>query len=264
MAPAADNAILTHVHDGDADGYLAPHCSIDGLATSSFWQPTGTDMWIVVAKVRAGAIVRWQSEHGDEGLYVRTGAVTHGAEGFEGGGVVIVESGVATTITFESDAEVIHHGTTTPTPYGDGMLGLPFPDGHGVHIVPERYGQVIQHPPERGTWSVYYADGVCRTCRLAIFRNGGTKELAAPSHYHTEDEIIHVLGGTMRVGQLSAPAGTSVFIRGEKRYSFRTDGAFEFLNYRRGLSVYTGRPGTPEITETWHHPRAVSFASPST
>src|SRR5438874_552137 len=83
----------------------------------------------------------------------------------------------------------------------------------------------------------------CEPCRITFFKVSAPDARTAASHVHSEDEIIHVLSGELRVGPNVVAAGTSVAIPGNYRYGFRTPGPFSFLNYRRDASTYTAAPG---------------------
>jgi uncharacterized cupin superfamily protein len=72
---------------------------------------------------------------------------------------------------------------------------------------------------------------------------------SASSHLHSEDEIIHVLEGELRVGTLTVPAGTSIAVPANLRYSFRTSQPFRFLNYRADVSTILLKPGSKPILE---------------
>jgi hypothetical protein len=98
----------------------------------------------------------------------------------------------------------------------------------------------------------YYADGSCPGCALQIFDVDGRKlrRFVAPSHYHSEDEIIFVIEGTLRFGRQTLDAGCAVSVPGMRRYAFRTIDGFRFINYRASPSYVVERPGSAPIDET--------------
>jgi quercetin dioxygenase-like cupin family protein len=245
-------------HRETSDGYAAPHCTAIGRCTSSLAE-FDDGMWALRATLEPGTSVHWTTSHGDEGVYVIDGAVEVVGDSSaeptrcESGAAVILESAAPTELRALTRTEIWHCGTSSVEPYADGLLGPPNAVGHGVHVVPPSAAQTLIHDHKDGSFatSTYYADGVCRTCRIALFKNGSSAPGDAPSHIHTESEVMHVTVGELRVGSVQAPAGTSVFIPAGFRYGFRTPGAWEFLNYRRGIAYQVRRPSDEPQLETW-------------
>src|SRR5262249_3700579 len=75
-------------------------------------------------------------------------------------------------------------------------------------------------------------------------------EYSAASHSHSEDEIIHMLDGTLHVGPVLVPAGASIAVPAHRRYGFRSPGGYRFLNYRAAVSTMTSGAGRDTILET--------------
>jgi quercetin dioxygenase-like cupin family protein len=245
-------------HRQTHDGYAAPHSTAIGQCTSSLAE-FDDGMWALRATLEPGTSVQWTTSHGDEGVYLIDGTVELSGDPSlettrcETGAAVILESSAPLELRALTRTEIWHCGTSSIGPYVDGILGPPNAVGHGVHVVPQSAAQELIHPHADGSTatSTYYADGVCRTCRIALFKNGSSAPGEAPSHTHSESEVMHVTVGELRVGGVVAPAGTSVFIPAEFRYGFRTPGAWEFLNYRRGLANQVRRPHDEPRLETW-------------
>ena len=228
-------------------GYPAPSCTLTGRASSAVFAPDGYSLWLVVAQLDAGAKVEWSAAHGDEGVYVATGALTVDGTTCDAGGAVIVESGVPAEVRAEEATGLVHVGSTSAVPSSGGLFGPPAADGHGVHVLS---GHQLA-PIEVGSIShVYYADSTCPTCRIAFFRIDSSDDYASPSHAHSQDEIIHVLSGSLQFGRRTVGPGTSVAIPAERRYGFRSTEAFSFLNYRANGSSVTMAPGTPAFEES--------------
>jgi hypothetical protein len=148
---------------------------------------------------------------------------------------VIVEAGVATQLQAEVATTVVHVGPVDPEPPREGLLGSARPEDHLVHVFqPDdavRVGDTVAQ--------VNYTDSTCLTCRIAFFRVDGQHAYVGNSHQHSEDEIIHMLSGRLRLGRQLLEPGMSVAIPANRKYGFRTDGAFSFLNYRRDVSTLT-------------------------
>ena len=133
------------------------------------------------------------------------------------------------------------------------MLGAPYPFDHGTHVVNEVHAMTNRHDRPDGTFSevVYYADGVCRTCRVSIQRVSSATPSGSASHTHSEDEIFHVLRGSLQFGRLTASAGQSIAIPSGARYAFRASDPWCFVNHRRRISNFIGAPRSEPVLETW-------------
>ena len=239
-------------------GHDAPWCTSTGTIESSRATFEDSDMWVVTATLEPGAEIRWDDVHGDEGIYVVSGAV----EVEEPGGaptrcgprsVVVVESSAPATLRAVERTQLVHDGSNATEAYGDGMLSRPFASQHGVHVISPEDAATVVHTKDDGTENrtAYYADGVCRTCRIALFTNSSNARLVAPSHFHDQDEIIHVTKGELRFGRFTVPEGSSIFVPAGNRYSFRTTDEWEFLNYRQCVGNFIGRPGGEPLLETY-------------
>ena len=56
-------------------------------------------------------------------------------------------------------------------------------------------------------------------------------------HSHTQDELIHMVSGSITLGSRRVEPGDTLAIAADTRYGFRGDDAgFVFINYRRDAS----------------------------
>jgi quercetin dioxygenase-like cupin family protein len=230
-------------------GYAAPYCSMQGGARSAIFHPDGYSLWLVSAQLEQGAELAWEAAHGDEGVFVLSGAVEAGGTRCEAGGVVVVEAAVPAVVRAGSAAALLHFGPVATEPPGDGLFGPPAQGGRGVHVVDRAAARHVRyegHPIDNH----YYVDCTCPTCRIVLFTVAAGVPHTAASHLHSQDEIIHVLDGELQVGPQTVRAGMSVAIPAERRYGFRTPGPYRFINYRRDASTFTGAPGTEPVVET--------------
>ncbi len=228
-------------------GYLAPSCKAEGTVRSALFQPDGYSLWELEAELGASSELRWDEDHGDEVVFVLAGELELDGAVCVPQTTVIVEAGVPATARAVSDARILHFGPATRDAPMDGLLGPALDVGRQVHIVgPEDAPQVGSGD---GPGAMYYADSSCPTCRVAFFEvHCGTAHVVS-SHTHSQDEIIRVMSGELRVGRVRVSAGMSVAIPGEHRYGFRTPGPYSFLNYRRDASLYVASPGSTPIME---------------
>jgi quercetin dioxygenase-like cupin family protein len=246
-------------HNTSSTEYGAPFCKAEGASESSYGEFPEAGMWALRATLEPDTTISWSSDHGDEGVYVIDGAVEVAGDSLpapvvcETETAIIIESGASVTVRALGRATIWHSGGCAPDPYIDGPLNRPFSAGHGVHIVPRSEAEEVVHrrPDGTETFSTFYADGVCRTCRIAFFKNGSNAAITGPSHTHSQNEVIHVTNGELQMGTVTVRAGSSVFVPADMRYSFRTPGPWEFLNFRRGIAYYVGHPREEPRLETW-------------
>lgn len=232
-------------------GYVAPTCDVDGAALSSLHAAPGFDVWMVVADLGAGASLQWSSRHGDEAIFVAEGELQLGMERVGTGSAVVVESGVTATARAVTGTRLVHFGSLPPEPPVDGPLGAPATEGHATHVVgPEGIASAEREIDGAMFRASFFADSRCPTCRLTLMRNSADPGSIVASHLHSQDELIYVLSGDMQLGRLRLEAGMAVAIPRDQRYGLRTQNGFDFLNYRRDASYFTGRPGSEPILET--------------
>ncbi len=247
--------ILVLDHEEKSAPYPAPFCTARGGAKGSFRE--AHSLWIVHGFLASGAELSWNSVHGDEALYVHSGALAYGERLCEAGGSIIVEAGVPARVRAVGATEIMHFGPAESAAPTTGPLGPAKSEGHGVHVIGEADGTRMGAKAPTGVEYdvLYYKDGSCPTCRLCIFRVASDRAGLTVPHIHTQDEIIHVLQGELHVGKIVVPAGKSIAIKANIRYGFTTPGPALFLNYRADASYYDdgNRPRRIELARN-HDP----------
>lgn len=231
-----------------ATDYAAPR-SVTGVVWSKRLSPPGYSIWLVVSQLADGATITWSDDHGDDGVYVIDGALSVDGRIAPTDGAIIVESGVAATATAIGPTRIAHCGAAADAPPGDGLYGAPLGDGHGVHVIGER-GWFESGDRER-VLARWFADSTCPTCRISMFHvwrgDGGIKDIP---HTHTQDELIFLLGGGVKMGALSFGPGTCLAIPANLRYSITSaEDGFAFLNFRRDVSTQNYGKVKPEELE---------------
>jgi quercetin dioxygenase-like cupin family protein len=244
---------VTDHHEMSA-GYAAPSCEASGNTSTSYAVTVDGQMWVLRANLDEGSTLTWAEHHGDEVVYVLSGEIEVDGRSCTSETAIVVESDAPAVVTARSAAEIVHMGPVSPEPFGDGPLALPYPGQHHVHVINADDVPVNRFVHPDGTVGVsrWYADGVCRTCRLALVRNQSDDPASTPSHSHSQGEIMYLIRGDLKFGPTRVTPGSSVYIPGGRRYSFRSDNGFEFINYRRGLSTFVGRPDSDPTFETWN------------
>jgi hypothetical protein len=152
-----------------------------------------------VGELGDGAALEWDVQHGDEAIFVGAGILDSDGTQVRAGSTLIIEAGAPWTVA-----------TTAPA---DGMLGPPAAEGHGVHVVRPEDAATIQFTGD--ATSVYFCESTCPTCRITFFLYDGsifTEGYTGASHFHSEDEIIHVLEGELQAGPLSVVPGAAIAV----------------------------------------------------
>ncbi len=231
-----------------APSYQAPYTTARGDTESFLFHPEGYSLWKLTARLASGAELEWGADHGDEGIFVVAGELEHDGKRCGTDGVILIEAGVPATVRATADTELLHFGPTDVAQPADGPLGPTADAAHHVHVIPYE-----ETEPVRAGFMTFYADGSCPTCRIALFtvdRRHAPEPRNFTSHLHSEDEIIHILDGSINVGPVPVEAGHGVAVPGERRYGFRSPGPLRFINYRRDISTVVHGVGTEAELET--------------
>jgi hypothetical protein len=241
---------VANMNRESGSGYLAPTCDALGDITSTLFHPENYSLWEVAADLCAGAKLQWSRRHGDEVLYILDGSLEINGLICLPKTAVFVEADVEAQASALTAMRALHFGPRSITPPTDGMLGRARSDGHRVHSVGFE-DAVLFGTPGASRGGRYYSDSTCDTCRayfLEYFDTDGKSEVN--SHAHSQDEIIHILSGELRVGRLKVGPGQSIAIPGNYRYGFHATGPLSFVNYRRDASTIISKPGDVPLLET--------------
>ena len=216
-----------------------------GLHRARLLSPPGFRLWLVMLEFDDGGAIE---SGGGEALYVFEGEVSADGRTCPTGGAIVVEPGVDARLEARGAVRAAHFGARHQAPAADGPLGPPAAEGRGVHVV-----------GPRGTWTsgrlehvdaVWFTDSTCPTCRIALFLVSAAGAHHGPSHSHTQDEIIYLIDGSLRMGAHRFGPDTALCIPGGTRYALEgLAGGHRFLNFRTDVSFQTSA-GYPPLLET--------------
>ncbi len=230
-----------------------PGCTASAGVVSAFARPEGQVLWQAITNLEPNAELRWDDDHGDEGVFILDGAALVEGRDCEAGDAMVVGAGSPASIRARRPTRLLQVGSAEGP--GAGSPERRASHDHGVHVI--RASEAEASGPATGPVKLaFFTDGTCAGCSLALFVVDGraaTDGFVSTSHFHSEDELIHVLDGELRIGRDVVRAGMSVIIPADWRYGFRTPGPFRFLNYRSDVSLVTiGAHGEPkaETVET--------------
>ncbi len=253
--------------------FAAPHCRLEGSGRCFAASPPDASIWMSTLELDEGAALRWDPSHGDEALYVESGELVVDGRICGAGGAIVIEARACPTVEVRVTSRVVHMGARDGA--RDGGVAVekirPGPSAGGT----DRNASAFHLVGPRGTFEAiepgretrFFADATCPHCSLWLLYTARTFAYESPVHSHSQDELIHVLRGEVRIGSLVAGPGASVFIAADQPYQFRSGPeGFAFLNYRRAASLMTIRPTGEQIIEagaaTGMTPVAASAAPP--
>lgn len=122
------------------------------------------------------------------------------------------------------------------------QLKSPSPGGH-VHLLPSDRVPRSDDLGASGVAGAMHADSDCPTCDVWLHENHfqpseqmSPEDEARGIHSHSEDEIIFVTGGSIRLGRKLYGPGTALAIAADTLYSF-TPGpeGLSFVNFRASM-----------------------------
>jgi hypothetical protein len=164
-------------------------------------------------------------------VYVWQGAIEAGGHRMANGSSLVVENGGSLAITAQGGVSQVLSFTAARAPVTQRA------GGH-VHLLPvERVARVSGMIA--GVNGGMHFDSACPTCEIWLHENEFTPAFLTPEteqrgpHCHTEDEIIFVTGGQLRLGNRLYGPGTALAIHAETMYSFNPGPkGLSFINFR--------------------------------
>jgi hypothetical protein len=206
----------------------------EGLEDARLLTPAEHPLWLVDLVLADGGRIEWSPAHGDEAVYLSAGSGRVDGRVCPPGGAVVVESGVATSLIALGPVRATHFGTRAP---GEG-------EGRTVHVFGPG-GQWLSGRLE-GVNATWFTDSTCPTCRAAFFVVESPDRFRGPPHSHSQDEVIYLVGGGVRMGAHRYGAGTALSIPANVRYAFDgLEGGHRFLNFRADVSYQTNAGAAP-------------------
>ena len=226
------------------EAFAAPNCRLTGSARGRAASPPGASIWMSAVELDAGSALRWDPRHGDEALYVESGELVVDGRVCPTGGALVIEARACPTVETRVASRVLQMGAQGAAASAE---VAPRPAAPAVHVIGPR-GTFEAIEPGRETR--FFADATCPRCSLWLLFTARSFAYESPVHSHSQDELVYVLRGQVRVGSLVAGPGATVFVAADQPYQFRSGPAgFAFLNYRQAASLMTIRATGEQIVE---------------
>jgi hypothetical protein len=193
----------------------------------------------------AGASLAFVGEPADVALFVWKGSIAAGGAMLTEKSSAIVERGTSLHVVADTGGATVLAFNLGARDDGGGR------GGH-VHLLPrDRVPCTESLGGNEGIGGALHADAQCPTCSVWLHENSyamADKETAV--HSHSEDEVIFVHTGSIRLGNRIYGPGTALAIAADTKYGFFSgpDG-LGFVNFRATSPTYTSGDGTVVMDE---------------
>jgi quercetin dioxygenase-like cupin family protein len=195
--------------------------------------------------LQPGAKIHFKGKPSDKVIFVWKGEVEAGGARKEPRSSAIVEYGSDLTVTAGKEGAQILEFTPKERS-GDDRAG-----GH-VHLMPnENVNRTISTGGAKKAGMALHANAHCPTCKVWLHENEYWDADAETSlHSHSEDEVMFVTKGSMRVGNKIYPEGSALSVAANTIYGFFSgpDG-LAFVNFRNSSPTYTTADGKTKLDE---------------
>jgi hypothetical protein len=193
---------------------------------------------VYLHQMKGGEVLRIGAAAVDTAAYVWQGGVEATGTSLGAGSSLIVERGATLDIEgSEVNSLVLTFAAREPSSHARA--------GGNVHLLPNervpRYGVGEAGPAVAGG---LHADASCPTCTVWLHENSfpplvadaPVRDPEAGIHAHTEDEVIFVVSGELRLGSRLCGPGTAISIAATTMYGFTPglDG-LSFVNFRADI-----------------------------
>jgi quercetin dioxygenase-like cupin family protein len=181
--------------------------------------------------LQPGGSVEWRQSQVSHLVYVLDGAAYSSDEPLTKDGSLIVAGGASATLRAGDAPLTLLHFHPSPESV------KPTRSGGCVHLVNRKdapyYTYDSPETQRKFTDGVVFADSGCSSCGLWLHESRLPGDVTIGRHFHTEDEIIVVLDGCLKLGRQELRLGDAVAIDANTMYTFKTgaDG-LRFINFR--------------------------------
>ena len=228
-----------------------------GVETRVYFARARDPIHLRLHRLAPGARLQLSAGYTDLSVYIWKGTVEAGATRLEARSSAIVEGGAALTVVAGKE--------------GASLLAFHLGEGEGdgrsagrVHLLPhERVPRTAAMGGNEGIGGALHADAHLPTPQVWLHENDyamADKETAV--HSHSEDEVIFVRAGSVRLGNRLYGPGTALAIAANTKYGFFSgpDG-LSFVNFRGSSPTYTSADGALVMDEAELWRKAVGLPS---
>ena len=203
-------------------------------ATAAYLAGQGKPLHLFIHDFGLGTTLDIGPRSADCLAYVWTGEIEADARALAAGSSLVVERGASLRLTGTKPGTQVLTFTAADSQ-------IPSRDGGQVHLLPvDRVLRVSPMGP--GINGAMHFDSACPTCEVWLHESEFTPAFLTPenvsrsAHSHTEDEIIFVTEGQMRLGNRLYGPGTALSIAAHTMYTFNPGPeGVTFINFRAAM-----------------------------
>jgi hypothetical protein len=246
----------------------SPQALVGDAATRALFAGDNDPLHVHLHRIERDGRLRIASAQSDCVAYVWQGCVEACSEPLSSGSSLIVERGASVDIKgHDAGSLLVSFAASRPAP-------SPRAGGH-VHLLPkERVPRLADLGGASGVGGALHADASCSTCEVWLHANTFPPQCEDTSvdadravHSHSEDEVIFVTEGQIRLGARLYGPGTAIAIAADTQYGFSSGPAgLCFINFRAAQprEVRFRGGGVMDEVAYWKarlpSPRYISFA----
>jgi quercetin dioxygenase-like cupin family protein len=220
-------------------------------AAAAYYAGAQQPLHLHLIEIAAGETLQIHSGAVDQLAYIWRGAVAAGGRSLAAGSSLIIEHGASVELGGVAQISAVLAFAAARPP------ARPRAGGH-VHLLPaESAPRSAALGGVAGLGGAMHADADCPTCELWLHENQFAGRDAPPQgeeagvHCHSEDEIIFVVDGELRLGERLYGPGTALAIAADAFYSFSPGPeGLRFVNFRAGRPSDIRFKKGPAISET--------------
>ncbi|MDE8653564.1 hypothetical protein [Novosphingobium album (ex Liu et al. 2023)] len=228
---------------------LAPLAQAEGpIASRAYLDAERDPLHLLHHTLSPGAAITIAGQPADKMVYVLAGTVSLGGAALVEGSSAVVEFNAGARFVAGDDGAILlaFHQAARPASAR--------PGGH-VHILPRA---AVPRTHDLGTQNEMgggiHADAACPNCTVWLHENDfhSRTGTVVPPHSHSEDEIIFVTAGRIRLGSRLYGPGTALAVAADTIYGFATTGAgLSFINFRAASPTVTTAHGKSDEAIMW-------------
>ncbi len=231
------------------DAPVAAGAGDEGVVTRAYFAGGTDPIQTHVHLLQPGAKIRVEGKPADRAIFVWRGSAKAGGVQLDSQSSVIAEYGSAVEVTGGSEG-------TTLVEFNLSARRPQSRDGGHVHLLPaDRVPRLANMAGLVEAGGALHADAHCPTCELWLHENDFyVPDSHTALHSHSEDEVIFVTSGAMRLGARLYGPGSAVAIHAGTKYKFDAGPeGLSFVNFRGAKPTYTPADGsTPrDSTKFW-------------
>lgn len=240
MAPARFSLASTD----DAPVVASSHQTTGAVETRAVVVGDKQPIHLHLHRLQPGATITVTGTPTDQFIYVWEGAMEASGHRFGPRASAIVEYGASLTVTAGSEGAALLVFNRRAREAGDRA------GGH-VHLLPAERVPTLQIDEVRRLGMWWHADSHCPTCSLWFHENDYVDpDVETVPHSHSEDEIIFVRAGKIRLGSKLYGPGTALAIHADTKYSFFSGPeGLSYVNFRGSIPTYTSADGKVTFNE---------------